>query len=303
MEQLIRKLRSLTSDDQATYSCFAISTKRKVGMKIKLSTQCVRKFLKDCLNYLCDKKFSKMQLGEYPIATPKDFIETIEIKSTLIATELHGLLNIPFHVETNATNLSNYNAYMFTIETSEYRYYLFTKRNPFIAYKKKNFLFAMLNNNKYETIPDNTIRLVKHFDCIVLGDLCYMISMSGRNLLGIGNMTIENSLKNRQRLLETNIVRERDFELLVAYMRKPGKKQCLSEVNEDLMQTLSSVTPTIRINISQKYRLKIIEENGKCYVDISDEKKIEDLITTLTNKRGKNFEDETITTKSTFIKT
>ena len=89
MEQLMEKLKSLTSDDQATYSCFAIITKHKVGMKIELPSQCIRDFLTDCFNYLCDKKFLKMQLREYPISTPKDFIGTIESKNALIATELH----------------------------------------------------------------------------------------------------------------------------------------------------------------------------------------------------------------------
>ena len=302
MEKFIKQLRNIIVEHKVSCSCFAIDTKLKVGIKIGLSSKCINDFLVDCLNYLCDREFLKMQLGEYPIATPKDFVETIESTDDKISSTLSSLLLIPVNVETNVTDLSKYKAYMLVIETSKSKYYFLTKRTPFISYKKKNFFFAMFSNNDYKILDDNVIRLVKHFDCIIIENTCYMIGMNGRTLLGLNNIAKDNSLKNKERLIQEGIISRKSASLITSYMNKPGKAQCLSEVNENLMNLFGHINADNKKTISERYRLKIIEEtDGKFYIDVSDEKNLEDLIATLTNKRGKNFDNETVETKSPFI--
>ena len=59
MERFIQQLKEITSDSSVLYSCFAINTKLVVGMKVGLSSEQIRNFLTDCLQYLCDEKLSK----------------------------------------------------------------------------------------------------------------------------------------------------------------------------------------------------------------------------------------------------
>ena len=303
MEGFIEQLKSLITTNKGSYSCFAINTKRKIGMKIGLSSQQIYEFLIDCLNYLCNEEFSKMQLGDYPIATPKDFIEKLASTDSRISSALNFLLGIPVNAETNVVNLSKYNAYMLVVDTNESKYYFFTKKTPFMSYKKKNFLYAMFSQNNYNVLDDNVVRLIKHFDCIVMGNICYMIGRNGRNLLGLNNVAIDNSLKNKKRLIQEGIVSKTNTNLIDSYMKRPGKAQCLSEVNESLMHLFSNINRDNKEFISKKYRLKIIQDtDDKFHIATSNEEEIEDLIATLTNKRGKNFEDETVETKSPFTK-
>ena len=178
-----------------------------------------------------------------------------------------------------------------------------TKKTPFMSYKKKNFLYAMFSQNNYNVLDDNVVRLIKHFDCIVMGNICYMIGRNGRNLLGLNNVAIDNSLKNKKRLIQEGIVSKTNANLIDSYMKRPGKAQCLSEVNESLMHIFSNINLDNKEFISTKYRLKIIQDtDDKFHIASSNEEEIEDLIATLTNKRGKNFEDETVETKSPFTK-
>ena len=302
MEGFIKQLQSIITTNKGLYSCFAINTKRKIGMKIGLSSKQIYEFLIDCLNYLCDKEFSKMQLGDYPIATPKDFVEKLESTDSRISSTLNSLLGIPVNAETNVVDLSKYNAYMLVVTTNESKYYFFTKKTPFMSYKKKNFLYVFSQNN-YDVLDDNVVRLIKHFDCIVMGNICYMIGRNGRNLLGLNDVAIDNSLKNKKRLIQEGIVSKTSENLIDSYMKRPGKAHCLSEVNESLMQVFSNITLDNKESISTKYRLKVIQDtDGKFHIVTSNEEEIENLIATLTNKRGKNFEDETVETKSPFIR-
>ena len=303
MEGFIKRLKGLVATGNGSCSCFAVDIKRKVGMKIGLSSQQIYEFLSDSLNYICNKKFSKMQLGDYPIATPKDFEEKIGSTDSRISAVLNSLLNIPVNAETNVTDLSKYNAYMIAVTTSEFKYYFFTKRTPFIAYKKNNFIYAMLSQSDYSVLDDNVVRLIKHFDCIVMENTCYMIGMNGRNLLGLNDIARDTSLKNKKRLIQEGIISQTSENLIDSYMKRPGKAQCLSEVDESLMQIFGNITPDNKEFISTKYRLEIIQDaNGKFHISTSNEAEIEDLVATLTNKRGKNFEDETVETKSPFVK-
>lgn len=135
MEQFISQLVTIVEHNQdVSYSCFAFDSKRKVGIKVGLTSDQIKDFMTDCLEYLCKKIFSKMQLGKYPIATPKEFVETIECNDVLISAELSGLFKIPINAETNLTNLAKYNAYMFIVEGEHYKHYFFTKKKSKISY-------------------------------------------------------------------------------------------------------------------------------------------------------------------------
>lgn len=303
MEKFTQRLKKIIENKNTQCSCFAINIDLKVGIKVALSSEQVHDFVVNCLNYLCDKKFSKMQLGPYPQATPKDFIETISITDERISSVLRTFLSIPVHAETNTTAMNKYNAYMIIVEIEKSKYYFFTKRNLFVAYKKKNFFYAIFAKNSYDVVTDNLIRLVQHFDCIVLGDTCYMVTIDGRSLLGLNNVARDNSLRNKERLVRNGIIAAKDLRLLDAYMSKAGQAQCLSEINEEIMYDLSHINIEHIAEISTKYRLKILtDDNGKSYVDISSKEHLKDLISTLTNKRGKNFNDETVETTAPFTK-
>ena len=304
MDNFIKKLKNIVECSNALYSLFAIDNKRKVGIKIALTEPDIRSFINDAITYLCEKKFLKMQLGEYPIATPKDYVETIKNNDARISETLNALVEIPMNVEINVTNLSQYNTYMAIVDDHDSKFYFLTRKTPFIAYGKKNSLFAKIGLTKeYEVIANDTVRLVKHFDCIVVGDTCYMVTKDGRDLLGLQKLEVKKSKDKLNLLSEKCIVSSKDIEIIEKYMKKSGKQQCLAEVNLTLMEELSNIAHTNKDLISQKYQLNVYgDDSGKLYISASNENEIEKLISTLTNRRGKNFDGDVVSSKSPFIR-
>lgn len=302
MDKFIEKLQNITRCSNALYSLFAIDSRRKTGIKIALSESHIQSFINDAITYLCDKKFLKMQLGEYPIATPKDYVETIKNDDARISETLNALVEIPMNVETNVTNFSKYNTYMVIVDNHDSKFYFLTHKNPFIAYKSKNAIFAKIFNDGYEVIKDDAVRLIKHFDCIVVDNTCYMVTRDGKDLLGLQKLEIQKSLENLKLLSEKGIVSLEDMVLIDRYMKKSGKKQCLAEVNPMLIDELSNINATNKDAISQKYQLDLYSDSkGKYYVSVSNENKFEKLVGTLTNKRGKDFDGNFVISKSQLI--
>ena len=302
MDKFIEKLNDIANCPNALYSAFAIDNKRKTGMKIALSAEQIRNFLYDAIGYLCKNEFTKKQLGEYPSATPKEYIETIKSNDIRISEHLTALLNIPFNVETNVTNLLKYDTYMLRMEYNQSQYLFFTNKKPFIGYKKNNFIFAKLGLKKdYDVVADDVIRLIKHFDCIIVENICYMVTSNGRKLLGLQKMEIEQSLYNQQLLLEKGIISPNGRYVVEKYMCQSGKQKCLFEIDNGIMEELSNINETNVEEITQKYQLKIISGgSGKFYVSVADNKEVEKLVNTLTNKRGKNFNGDIVSAKSPF---
>ena len=303
MDNFIKKLQNIVQCSNALYSAFAIDNKRKTGMKIALSAEQIRNFLCDAIGYLCKNEFTKKQLGEYPSATPKEYIETIKSDDIKISEHLTALLNIPFNVETNVTNLLKYDTYMLRVEYNQCQYLFFTNKKPFIGYKKNNFIFAKLGiKDDYDVVSDDVIRLVKHFDCIIVENICYMVTSNGRKLLGLQKIEIEQSLSNQQLLFEKEIISPNEKDVVEKYMRQSGKQKCLFEINHGIMEELSNITESNVEEITQKYQLKIISDgSGSFYVSVADNNEVEKLVNTLTNKRGKNFDGDIVSVKSPFI--
>lgn len=300
MDKFIEKLNDIANCPDVLYSLFAIDNRRKTGIKIALPESYIRSFINDAITYVCEKKFLKMQLGEYPIATPKDYVETIKNNDARISETLNALVEIPSNPETNVTNLSKYKTYMVIVDIYTSKVYFLTHKTPFIAYKKDNSLFAKMGlTNDYEVIADDVIRLIKHFDCIVVDDTCYMVTREGKDLLGLQKLEIQKNLENLKLLSGKGIVSLKDIGTIEKYMKKSGKQRCLSEVNLTLMEKLSHIDATNKDLISQKYQLDIyLDDSGKFYVSVSDENEIEKLVSTLTNRRGRNFDDEIVSSKS-----
>lgn len=298
MDNFIEKLKSITQCSNALYSLFAIDSRRKTGIKIALSESHIQSFINDAITYLCDNKFLKMQLGEYPTATPKDYVETIKNNDARISETLNALVEIPMNVETNVTNLSQYNNYMVIVDDHDSKFYFLTRKTPFIAYKNKTFLFAIFNGG-YDVVQDDAVRLVKHFDCIVVGDTCYMVTKEGKDLLGLQKLEFKKSKDNLNLLSAKGIVSSKDIGIIEKYMKKSGKQRCLAEVNLALIEELSHIDAANKDLISQKYQLNIyLGDSGKFHISSSNENEIEKLVSTLTNRRGKNFDDEIVSSKS-----
>lgn len=302
MDNFIKKLQDIVQCSNALYSLFAIDSRRKIGIKIALTERHIHSFINDAITYLCEKKFLKMQLGEYPIATPKDYVETIKSNDARISENLNALLEIPMNVETSVTNLSQYNTYMVIVDNHDSKFYFLTHKTPFIAYKNRNAIFAKIFNDDYEVIKDDAVRLIKHFDCIVVDNTCYMVTRDGKDLLGLQKLEIQKSLENLKLLSEKGIVSLKDIDVIDRYMKKSGKKQCLAEVNPMLIDELSNINATNKDAISQKYQLDLYSDStGKYYISVSNENKFEKLVGTLTNKRGKDFDGNFVISKSQLI--
>ena len=286
------------------FSCYAITTKTNpiTGTKIKLSLGQIQDFFKATVEYLCDKVYSRMQLGDFPAASPKEYIEMLPSSDERIKPFCDSLAAIVSSPELNNTKLSNFNAYMLTSRFKDKPCYFVTSKNPFISYKKNNFLYTLANNN-YTIVEDNIVRLVMHFDCIILQDKCYFVNLQGKKLFGLEQNAIQKSQQAKSDLLQRDILVESAKELLENYMKKPGKAFCLAYIDNYVFDELNNITPKNYKKIAQKYKLNIIRDhNGAFNIDVSTEEKMKDFIDTITNKRCLDFDQNVVNCAAPFIR-
>ena len=130
MNTLINSLRNYVSNKRATFTCYTIDNNKTpfVGSKIELSHEQLKNFMTKTISYLCDKVYSTMNLGEYPAASPKEYIETLSCSDEKISTYIKGIENIIRNPETNVTDFSKYNAYMIVIQIDKEPIIFITKK-------------------------------------------------------------------------------------------------------------------------------------------------------------------------------
>ena len=140
MENLIRRIKEIVANAES-FACYSLNTKKNpvVGVKINLTCQQLKDFMSKTTDYLCDKVYSKMELGDYPESSPKDFIEKISCNSSLIKDLIDCIKLVPYRPETNNTNLKNCKAYMIVAYCNKGTYCFITKKNIKIDYTNKTY--------------------------------------------------------------------------------------------------------------------------------------------------------------------
>ncbi len=298
MVNLIKKLKELCAD-ATSFSCFAINNKRTpiVGTKIELTNIQLKNFMDKTVKYLCDRVYANMSLGEYPAASPKEYIETIGCDDERISkciTEINRIIGNP---ETNIKDYSKYNAYMVVVNNKKETAIFITKKKIIQEYKN-SYVFLNLGD-EYEEHNGNFLRLVMHFDCFIFNNVCYIVTKGGRTMLNLEETLVKKSNMVKSDLVELNLVDEKNLD---EYIKKPGHSSCLANVDQKIVNVFTNITEENKEAISKKYQLPIIEENGKLQVDTSSIEKMKAFIDTITNKRAKNFDDDIVLCTAPFIK-
>lgn len=294
MDKLTARLKHIVTS-ASNLACYAINTKKRpiVGMKIDLSTEQLSEFMEDTISYLCSKIYDKKQLGDYPVASPKDYIEILSRTDEQIKSFIDSIENIPLTTELNATKIKYYNAYFILLYCGEHRYFFITKKNLFASFKTKFMYF--LRKETLQRVPNKLVHLVKHFDAFIADDNCYIVTEDGKALLGLERDLIKKSTETKEELFERSILLEADRDTIEAYMKKSGKAKCFAGTDEDILRDLESIVPQNKDAISSKYRLPVIKDSaGNFHIDISDEKKLKDFIDTITRRRCLDFNNHVV---------
>jgi len=294
MEKLIVNLRNIV-ETASSFDCYAINTKKHpvVGTKIDLSNEQLSEFMKDTTDYLCSKRYNKKQLGSYPVASPKDYIEILPCTDEQIKSFIDSIEKIPFTPELNATDLKYYNAYFILLYCGDRKHFFITKKNLFYSFKA-NFLYQ-LRGDTFRRLSDKLVHLVRHFDAFVSDDNCYIVTDDGKFLLGLERDLVKKSNETKNEIFERNILLEDDRDTIEAYMKKSGKAKCLAGTDEDILRDLESITPENKDRISNKYRLPVIKtSDGNFHIDISDDMKLKNFIDTITCKRCLDFNNRVV---------
>lgn len=264
-----------------------------VGTKIALQTEQIEEFMKNTITYLCQNVYSKMQIGDFPTATPKEYIEKLSCDDKRIEKIVENLKNIPLQQELNNDQSNFHNAYIITASTLGNTYIFVTKKNIFMSYSKK-FLYC-LSDTTYKSITENLVRLIMHFDCIIYGENCYFVTLAGKLLFGLEQNAAEKSKKTAKELIEKNIISSDAKSSIETYMKKSGKSTCLAQVDESIIDELNNITPKNKEKLRKKYKLEIIQDSdGNLCVDVSTEEKMKDFIDTITRKRCLDFNQKVV---------
>lgn len=303
MDQFRENLKSIMAQD-CRFSCYAINSRKSPipGIKIQLSSNQIHVFLKEALLYLCDKVYSKMQLGNFPEASPKEYIEMLPCSDKRVKTFCDSLDTVVSNPELNNTEQSNYNAYMLSSYIESSPCHFITCKKLFIPYKKKNFFYVLAEEN-YKIIEDDIVRLVMHFDCIVYQGNCYFVTLQGKRLFGLEQKALHLSQQSKSNLIQKAILSAEGKGALENYMKKSGKASCLAHTDEHILHELENITQKNYKKIEQKYKLNTIKgENGAFHVDVSTEDRLRDFIDTVTNKRCLDFDHQIVNCAAPFVR-
>ncbi len=304
MDSFRENLKSIIEQD-CIFSCYAIKTKKTpiVGTKVHLSSEQIHDFLQQAIGYLCNKVYSQMQLGNYPEASPKEFIEMLSCSDDRVKDFCANLNEIVANPELNNTALTHYNAYMLSSIIENTSCHFITSKNPFVSYRKKNQLYTWVKGNKYQVIDNDIVRLIMHFDCIVYQDQCYFVTMQGKQLFGLEQNAIQKSRQAKDKLFDRAILSIEDEAILEKYMKKSGKGTCLAYIDSHILEELENITSKNWKKIEKKYKLKIKKDKDESFrVDISTEEQLKDFIDTITDKRGLDFDNNIVTCSSPFTR-
>lgn len=147
MDDLITKLKDIVKS-ASNFCCYAINTKKHpvVGTKVELSNEQLSEFMIDAIDYLCEKKYIKNQLGDFPVASPKDYVERLLRSDARINNFIEAIEKMPLTPELNNSDLKYYNAYFILFYVGDRRYFSSLKRMSsslskkiYVSSKKQNF--------------------------------------------------------------------------------------------------------------------------------------------------------------------
>ncbi len=294
MDKLIVNLRNIVAT-ASVFDCYAINTKKHpvVGTKIDLSNEQLSEFMKDATDYLCSKRYNKKQLGSYPVASPKDYIEILPCADEQIKSFIDSIEKIPFTPELNATDLKYYNAYFILLYCGNRKHFFITKKNLFTSYKAKYIYIP--KKEAFQRLSDKLVHLVRHFDAFTIDDNCYIVTDDGKFLLGLERDLVKKSNATKDELFERNILPEDDQDIVEAYMKKSGKAKCFAGTDENILRELESIAPENKDVIANKYRLPIRKApDGNFYIDVRDEEKLKNFIDTVTCRRCLDFNNHVV---------
>ena len=301
MDDLITKLKDIVKS-ASDFCCYAINTKKHpiVGTKVELSNKQLSEFMIDAIDYLCEKKYTKNQLGDFPVASPKDYIERLLRSDARINNFIEAIEKMPLTPELNNSDLKYYNAYFILLYVGDRRYFFITKKNVFVSFKKK-FMYQV-KKETFQRLSDKIVNLTKHFDTFIVDDNCYIVTEDGKSLLGLEQDLVKKSNEIKEELFVRNILSEKDQNTIEAYMKKSGKAKCFAHTDEDILRDLESITNENKDSISQKYRLPVITTSeGDIHVDVSSGEKLKDFIDTITRKRCLDFNNCVVGCTAPFI--
>ncbi len=306
MDELIHQLNAMLSSD-TTISCFAINLKKSppTGKLIDFANSRLHNFMESALNYLCKNVYSQMQLGDYPEATPKDFIERISCTDSNISEFVSHIKDIPLLGEADNKNLNSYNAYMIVVENSSHMNLFLTKKKLLLSCKKKSFLASIYwknnDDDSYKEITGDIIRLVRHFDAFILDDTCYIVTKEGRAMLGLDKSRKEKCHEVFDGISSLQILDKNGLANLKGYLKKPGQFGCLAGADENILHELSQITHQNKEHIQEKYHLDVIEDSdGMCVIDVHTQEQMKAFIDTVTLRRGQDFDANIVTCAAPF---
>lgn len=301
MEELISSLKNIINSE-ATYNCFAIKRNSHsfIGTKVQLTNEQLCSFMSKTITYLCNNIYNKMSLDDYPVAAPKDYAERLLCTDEKINKDIISLKQLILNPETNVTNPAKYNAYMITVDINNSTHIFITKKKLFNTYNKKNFIYTLLSKGDYKEISDKFIRLIMHFDAFILDNKCYIITLAGRRLFQLEDISLKESIKTKNLILEKHLIKESDICIIDKYLSTPRHYSSLANPDYEIINELSNINKRNKKKLEQKYQLPIIEENGNWYIDISSNEKLKDFLDTINHKRALNFNNEIVHCKSPF---
>ena len=270
-----------------------------IGTSVELPNNHLKSFVNKTINFICDE-YKKMSIDEYPVATPKDYIEKISCNNPIICKAVKSLRHAINDEETNNNNPADYkSAYVITIDIDDTTIIFITKKKLINTYKNKH-LYARLNGEKYEHLTNDLIQLVMHFDCIIMNDTCYITTLQGRKFFHLEDISKKQSIETITDLLSMHIIADTDKEIITEYISKPKNYSLLANPDAKIIKELSNVNKNNRKKLEKKYKLSFVENNGIWSADLSSPEKIRDFADTITHKRALNFDLEVVSLRSPY---
>lgn len=300
---LLNAIDTITTNPETTFTLYAlkITPNKILTTQLRIEGNDLAVFARECLSYLKEKQYLEKEIKEYPCGKPKDHIETIPVTSEMIAERYQQLIAALISPETNNTDISNYGAYVIVSTLNNNKSYFINMKKPLRNFGHSTLLGIPLNENKFMRVNNRLLSLTYHFDCIINQGTCYFITMAAEPVFNLQQYHARQTETCKELLINRSIIRTADKEVIDNYLKKPGKYRALCDFSKDRIDIFATVNSSNKAEYEQKYHITFIENpDGSCSVDVSTEEKLRALISTITLKRAKDFDDIIVESQAPF---
>lgn len=290
MNKFLQIVEALKSNDSTGISLFALKYNASKIVSINIDfNDGLRSFFKASLDYLINEEYLHKEIKEYPKGDLKNNIEALPIDSDLIRARYDIILRALQSPETNNKNIEDYKAYVICANLNKHQAYFITLARPFKTLDNSSYWF--FERGSYKQLNSKLLNLIYHFDCIIINNYCYLITLKAESFLQLPKEYAAKREECLHEIVSTLLIKEEVESEIRKYLNKHYNRALIYYDNK-IIEELGAVNAKNKAGLIKQYEVDFsISEEGKIILDLSTPEKVKSFIEIITKKRGRDLRE------------